>query len=93
MASTDLYWPEIQRAQNMQQQAYRDSALANQAAGLGVFGGGLAGAIGQLGQQQMNQSYRSNPFADLADPVSKPKPRTIREELQLETDEWLKDIN
>lgn len=62
-------------------------AQLQQAQGLGGFGG-LSGALGQCGQRQLRQPYRGSLDDWLTNPS---KPKTIREELQLETDEWLKD--
>lgn len=70
------------------------SAQQQQAQGLaGILGGGLAG---QLGQRNMQQGPISNYLTPLREQMANAegmpaKPKTIREELQLETDEWLKD--
>lgn len=73
------------------QRGLQDALFARQqqAQGLaGMLGGGLTGALGQ--QVGFGQSY-GQPPTGLRVKSYPPKPKTIREELQLETDEWLKD--
>lgn len=71
------------------------SQMASQMAAQQGFGQGIGGLAGALGGQSAAERMwppRENPLADLLRSAEgKPKPKTIREELQLETDEWLKD--
>ena len=71
--------------------------MANQ---LSAIGSGFGGSIGQAQGLGGFSQGMGNPFADrdnrslseLLKPIQKPKPKTIRQELQSEVDEWLKDI-
>ncbi len=60
--------------------------------------GGLAGALGNTGlgladraQMAIERAFNDMKTLRETNPVPK-KPQTLREELQAETDEWLKDI-
>ena len=84
------YENQLAQAQAMQSQQLGQLGVGAGLAGLaqGVFGGGGQGAFSQ-----------HNPYAGrslVAEParrISEPKPEGIREELQVEVDDWLKDIS
>ena len=71
----------------------QQAALRGAAAGLGGFYGGLQG-IGQAAgfhnisaaEDRIRAHYQSNPYKE------KPSVKTLRTELQEETDNWLKDV-
>lgn len=70
-----------------------NAEMAQQQQGFGLAQqlGALGGALGGQSAAERMWPPRENQYANLAAPASKPKPKTIREELQAETNEWLKD--
>jgi hypothetical protein len=72
-----------------------DGLMPQQRAALGGHFAGAQGIGGLSGLGQQQQQQLNNPFYKHLEAVEKivnPKPKTLIEELQAETDEWIGDL-